>query len=153
MDRLEKRIPPALATLICALLMALLAHLLPPVEMAWAWRLGAALASSALGAGVCLAGVAAFRRARTTVNPLVPEQASALVQAGIYRHTRNPMYLGFALLLVAWAALLGAPLALLAVAGFVLYLDRFQIVPEERALAGLFGADYTRYRERVRRWV
>ncbi|WP_271103124.1 methyltransferase family protein [Pseudomonas tohonis] len=153
MDRLEKRIPPVLATLVCALLMALLAYLLPPVEIAWAWRLGAALALAALGAGVCLAGVASFRRARTTVNPLVPEQASSLVQAGIYRHTRNPMYLGFAILLVAWAALLGAPLALFAVAGFVLYLDRFQIAPEERALAGLFGADYTRYRERVRRWV
>ncbi|BBP83818.1 membrane protein [Pseudomonas sp. Pc102] len=153
MDRLEKRIPPVLATLVCALLMALLAYLLPPVEIAWAWRLGAALALAALGAGVCLAGVASFRRAHTTVNPLVPEQASSLVQAGIYRHTRNPMYLGLATLLVAWAALLGAPLALLAVAGFVLYLDRFQIVPEERALAGLFGADYTRYRERVRRWV
>lgn len=153
MDHLEKRIPPVLATLVCALLMALLAYLLPPVEIAWAWRLGAALALAALGAGVCLAGVASFRRARTTVNPLVPEQASSLVQAGIYRHTRNPMYLGFAILLVAWAALLGAPLALFAVAGFVLYLDRFQIAPEERALAGLFGADYTRYRERVRRWL
>ncbi|WP_285961473.1 methyltransferase family protein [Pseudomonas tohonis] len=153
MDRLEKRIPPVLATLVCALLMALLAYLLPPVEIAWAWRLGAALVLSALGAGVCLAGVASFRRARTTVNPLVPEQASSLVQAGIYRHTRNPMYLGFAILLVAWAALLGAPLALFAVTGFVLYLDRFQILPEERALAGLFGADYTRYRERVRRWL
>ncbi|BCG25283.1 membrane protein [Pseudomonas tohonis] len=153
MDRLEKRIPPVLATLVCALLMALLAYLLPPVGIAWAWRLGAALALAALGAGVCLAGVASFRRARTTVNPLVPEQASSLVQAGIYRHTRNPMYLGFAILLVAWAALLGAPLSLFAVAGFVMYLDRFQIVPEERALAGLFGADYTRYRERVRRWV
>ncbi|UXY50626.1 methyltransferase family protein [Pseudomonas tohonis] len=153
MDRLEKRIPPVLATLICALLMALLAYLLPPVEIAWAWRLGAALALAALGAGVCLAGVASFRRARTTVNPLVPEQASSLVQAGIYRHTRNPMYLGFAILLVAWAALLGAPLALFVVTGFVLYVDRFQIAPEERALAGLFGADYTRYRERVRRWL
>lgn len=149
MDWLEHRIPPPLVVFITGVLMWLAVRPVAPLgHRAWL-----ALLVALAGVAVCLAGVASFRRARTTVNPLKPESASSLVVSGIYRHTRNPMYLGFAILLVAWAALLGAPLALFAVAGFVLYLDRFQIAPEERALAGLFGADYTRYRERVRRWV
>ena len=97
--------------------------------------------------------MASFRRARTTVNPLKPESASALVISGIYRHTRNPMYLGFAIILLGWCVLLGSAWAVLGVAGFVLYIGRFQIRPEERALRELFGAEFDAFCSRVRRWV
>lgn len=153
MDWLEKRVPPLMVAGAFALLMALLAQPVPPIGVAQAWRLVMALVLLVVGLGICLAGVASFRLAQTTVNPLAPEQATALVQSGIYRYTRNPMYLGFALVLLAWAALLAAPLSLLGVAGFVLYLDRLQIAPEERALAELFGAEYAGYCKRVRRWL
>ena len=108
-----------------------------------------------IGAGLLfvLAGGISFRRARTTVNPLKPEAASALVTSGIYRYTRNPMYVGFALWLLAWGLYLASPLVLLGVLGFVLYMNRLQIAPEERALGRLFGADFAAYRQRVRRWL
>ena len=94
-----------------------------------------------------------FRRARTTVNPLRPANSSALVTSGIYRHTRNPMYLGMATLLAAWATWLGTPWALFGIVAFVAWITRFQIIPEERVLANLFGADFAAYRARVRRWI
>ncbi len=106
-----------------------------------------------LGALTCLAGVVAFRRAKTTVNPMKPDSTSSLVVSGIYGYTRNPMYLGFLLLLMAWAPALSNVLALVLLLAFVLYMTRFQILPEERLLASRFARDYAEYRARVRRWL
>lgn len=105
--------------------------------------------------GVSLDAIALlyFFRSRTTINPLKPASASALVTGGIYRFTRNPMYLGLATLLLAWATYLGSLAALAGVPLFVLYMNRFQIAPEERALEARFGAEYIAYRRRVRRWL
>jgi protein-S-isoprenylcysteine O-methyltransferase Ste14 len=90
---------------------------------------------------------------RTTTNPLKPANASALVVRGIYRVTRNPMYLGLAALLAAWAIYLSSLAALAVLPLFVLYINRFQIAPEERALRSRFGAEFEAYRARVRRWI
>lgn len=149
MDWLEHRIPPPLVAIISGLLMWLAVRPIAPLG----GRLWLALLVVLAGAAVCLAGVASFRRARTTVNPLKPESASSLVIAGIYRHTRNPMYLGFAIILLGWCVFLGSALAVLGVAAFVLYIGRFQIRPEERALRELFGAEFDAFCGRVRRWV
>ena len=100
-----------------------------------------------------MAGVVSFRQAQTIVNPLKPETASALVRSGIYQYSRNPMYVGFALLLLAWACYLASPVALFGLLGFVLYMNRFQISPEERALATLYGSEYQVYQTQVRRWL
>lgn len=116
-------------------------------------RLGAVAAIALVGIGFSAAGVLAFRRVRTTLHPTKPEMASALVSSGVYRITRNPMYVGLSCILVAWAVFLSSAWALLGVVGFVLYIDRFQIAPEERALAKLFGSDYADYQSRVRRWL
>ncbi|WP_422879670.1 methyltransferase family protein [Noviherbaspirillum cavernae] len=94
-----------------------------------------------------------FRRASTTVNPVSPGAATSLVSAGIYAFTRNPMYLGFLLGLSGWAVYLSNAAAFLALPFFVLYLNRFQIAPEERALQTLFGGEFSAYRGRVRRWI
>ena len=99
-----------------------------------------------------LAGLTAFRRARTTVNPLRPEKASALVSSGIFRYTRNPMYLALAMALLAWGLLLGHPWR--PRPGGLRRVD--EPLPdrtEERALAALFGDDFERYRREVRRWL
>lgn len=149
MDWLEHRIPPPLVAIISGLLMWLAVRPIAPLG----GRLWLALLVVLAGAAVCLAGVASFRRAGTTVNPLKPESASSLVVAGIYRHTRNPMYLGFAIILLGWCVFLGSALAVLGVAAFVLYIGRFQIRPEERALRELFGAEFEAFCGRVRRWV
>jgi protein-S-isoprenylcysteine O-methyltransferase Ste14 len=113
------------------------------------------LAFPVAAVGVSLDAIALFHflRSRTTVNPLKPASASALVTGGIYRLTRNPMYLGLATLLLAWAIYLGNLAALAGVPLFILYMNRFQIAPEERALEARFGAEYIAYRTRVRRWL
>ena len=149
MDWLEHRIPPPLVAVIIGLLMWLAVRPVPPLGN----RPWLALLVVLAGAAVCLAGVASFRRARTTVNPLKPETASALVVAGIYRYTRNPMYLGFAIILLGWCVFLGSAMAVIGVALFVLFIGRFQIHPEERALRELFGAEFDAFCARVRRWV
>jgi protein-S-isoprenylcysteine O-methyltransferase Ste14 len=115
----------------------------------WALALGLV----AVGLGFDVAGLLAFRRAQTTVNPLHPGKASALVASGIYRITRNPMYAGMALLLSGGAVLLGTVGAWLGPLAFVAFITRFQILPEERFMAAKFGDDYTRFCQQVRRWL
>jgi len=146
-------VPPVAATIGVALPMWLVARISPALAVGFPGRLGVALALAAAGAFVALAGVAEFRRVRTTVNPLRPEKASALVTSGIFRWTRNPMYLGLAIVLLGWAAYLAHPLAAFGVPAFVLWMSRWQIPREERALEGLFGEDFARYRTQVRRWL
>ena len=98
-------------------------------------------------------GILAFRRARTTINPLKPQRASSMVTGGVYRVTRNPMYMGMALLLLAWAVHLCALLPFAGLLIYLLYITQFQIKPEERVLRGIFGDEYTSYAARVRRWL
>ena len=146
-------IPPPVLVVLFAAVMWQIAERLPFGGFAFAGQ--RPLAALLLLAGVALMAAATWTmfRARTTVNPLRPERASALVDGGIYQYTRNPMYLGFATVLVAWSLALASPLAMLGVAAFVLYMNRFQISPEERALATLFGEEFIAYRSRVRRWL
>jgi protein-S-isoprenylcysteine O-methyltransferase Ste14 len=106
-----------------------------------------------VGVFIAIAGVWEFRRASTTVNPTTPDKASQLVSGGIYRFTRNPMYLGMALVLVAWIVKLGCVWSMLALPVFVWYLNVFQITPEEKAMEKLFGESYRDYLLRVRRWL
>ena len=112
-----------------------------------------ALALAALGVGAAIAGVVAFRQQHTTVNPLTPSASSAIVTGGIYRMSRNPMYLGFLLFLAGWAVWLSNAGAVLFLPAFVAYLTRYQIKPEERALLAKFGSQYADYMSRVRRWL
>ena len=91
--------------------------------------------------------------ASTTVDPTVPEKASTLINQGVYRLTRNPMYVGFACFLIGWAGYLADPLAFLLVPVFIWYLTQFQIKPEEQALSQLFGEEYQHYCQQVRRWL
>lgn len=149
---LENRIPPPIVAAAFAALMWLGSRYAPGLEQDAPMRIGVALVPLVVGVLVAVSGAVSFRRARTTVNPQRPEAASSLVVSGVFQYSRNPMYLGVALILVAWAALLSSPLALLGVAGFVLYINRFQIAPEEKALASLFGQQFAEYKSRVRRW-
>jgi protein-S-isoprenylcysteine O-methyltransferase Ste14 len=111
-------------------------------------------ATGVAGLVFCALGVLPFRRAGTTVDPRRPERASALITTGIYSVTRNPMYLGMLLVIVAWGLYLANTVGLiLAPLAFVLYLNRVQIPREERALAAAFGSDYAGYAGRVRRWL
>lgn len=147
---LSLRVPPLALFALFAAAIWQLPDLLP-IRLPGAGVVAAVLA--ALGGGFCVAGVLEFRRAQTTVNPVNPAASSALVVRGVYRLTRNPMYLGFALLLLAFALGLGKLSGLLAATVFMAYLQHFQIRPEEAALRARFGAAFDRYCQQVRRWL
>ncbi|MGE5116503.1 MAG: methyltransferase family protein [Betaproteobacteria bacterium] len=153
MTFLEAKVPPPAVAAGVAVAMWITSRCAPLLQVPTVPRLGAVAAIALVGIGFSAAGVLAFRRVRTTLHPTKPEMASALVSSGVYRITRNPMYVGLSCILVAWAVFLSSAWALLGVVGFVLYIDRFQIAPEERALAKLFGSDYADYQSRVRRWL
>ena len=148
MGALELKIPP----LALLLLTTALIWWLPAL---WPLSLQAeiALLLIASGAAICLWGALSFRLASTTLDPRVPHRSSQLVDGGIYRFTRNPMYLGMALSLLGYGLWLGKGSAVLVVVAFILYLTRFQIIPEERALAQRFGDSFNTYCQRVRRWL
>ena len=153
MRALELKVPPPIVALVLALLMRLTPAVAGLVQMPYPARVLCAVVLLCVGQGISIAGMVAFRRAKTTVNPVKASLASSLVIRGVYRYTRNPMYVGLLLTLLAWSVFLANPLAVLWVLVYVLYITRFQIIPEERVLASLFGAEYEAYKGRVRRWV
>lgn len=153
MHALELKIPPPVVALLMAGAMWGVSLAAPMAYMPEGIRVFAGIAIAIAGIASAISGVIAFRRARTTVNPFKPETSSSLVTSGIYRFTRNPMYVGLTLVLLGWAVFLPSVWTLLGPLVFVLYMTRFQIVPEERALAGLFDATYSEYRAKVRRWI
>jgi protein-S-isoprenylcysteine O-methyltransferase Ste14 len=153
MRTLELKVPPPLVALLTVAAMWGVARFTPAIEAPVRVRAISAIVIALAGVATGASGVAAFRRARTTHNPSKPETTSSLVTSGIYRLTRNPMYFGLALALLGWAVFLSSPGALLGIVGFVLYMNRFQIAPEERILAGKFGTAYSAYQARVRRWL
>jgi protein-S-isoprenylcysteine O-methyltransferase Ste14 len=150
-DWLELRVPPLIVFACVGALMVGAVWVLPVFAFSLPWPFAPLAAAAGIAVGV--AGVLEFRRARTTVNPLKPNEASALVTGGIYRWTRNPMYLGMALVLLGWGLYLGNFGALVLVGAFVSYIDRLQVDPEESALEARFGDAFAAYRKRVRRWL
>ncbi len=153
MQWLEHRIPPPVVGALVGVGMWFVAPLGPVVAWDTNARYVTAIALVTVALAFDLAGLLAFRASGTTINPLSPERASKLVTGGVYRFTRNPMYVGMCFILLAWAVYLSAVLPFLGPLVFVLYITRFQVLPEERILRQLFGEQYTRYTARVRRWL
>jgi len=94
-----------------------------------------------------------FKKAQTTVNPMTPEKTTQLVKTGIYKYSRNPMYIGFTAWLLACVVFIGNPAHLLLPPLYVLLVNKLYIVPEENALEKLFKQEFTQYKSRVRRWL
>jgi protein-S-isoprenylcysteine O-methyltransferase Ste14 len=153
LKKLELRVPPLALAAVVAAGMCGLSWALPDLHLPMPRHSVVAVLLGMAGLGVALAGVVAFRAHCTTVDPLRPDGASSIVSLGVYRISRNPMYLGFALMLSALAVQLDSVLALLGVPLFVFYMNRFQIKPEERLLTAKFGAEYETYLGKVRRWI
>lgn len=150
---LELKLSPVMMTIALASLMWVVAGHTGSYSMPAALRISTLLILLAAGAAIGLAGIWSFRKARTTVNPWRPHASSRLVVSGIYRYTRNPMYLALMLALAGWGLWLANLWALLLGFVFVPYMNRFQIRPEERALERLFGQSFRDYCRRVRRWL
>ena len=150
---LELRVPPVAVGAASGAAMWVIARVLPAWQLRIpGWSVAAAVVAAA-GVAVSLAGVREFRRAHTTVDPTRPATSTSLVTSGIYRYTRNPMYVGFTGVLLGWAIWLASPPALIVVALYVVYITRFQIVPEERVLRASFGDAFAAYCARTRRWL
>ena len=150
---LELKVPPPAVALVTAVLMWLASRSLPGLAFVFPADNLLAVGLAAIGLIVAISGVVTFRRARTTLNPTKPETSTSLVSWGIYKITRNPMYLGLLLQLTAWASFLSNWIAVLFLPVFVVYINRFQIVPEEQALTSLFASEFVAYQSRVRRWL
>ena len=153
MRALELKLPPPALALLIAVAMWGISLATSRFEISAALRYAAVVLFAIVGFGFAISGVLAVRRARTTISPLKPEAATSLVTSGVYRFTRNPMYLGLCFVLLAWAVFLSSAWAFLGAVAFVLYINRFQIAPEERALSKLFGPAFAEYRSKVRRWL
>ncbi|MEO8249297.1 MAG: isoprenylcysteine carboxylmethyltransferase family protein [Burkholderiales bacterium] len=153
MDKLELRIPPPLIALAIGAAMWLLARLAPSLAFDFAWRPALSLLVAVSGGLLALAGIAVFWRVGTTIHPHHPGKTSSIVTSGVFKFTRNPMYLGLLLVLVSWAIRLANPLPFLLLAAFVWLINRLQIGPEERILSARFGQAYDDYRRSVRRWI
>lgn len=152
-QRLELRIPPLALCAAFAVAMIAATTLMPDPALHFRGQSAIAIAALLLGIVVGVAGIVEFRRAQTTVNPLQPGRASSVVVSGIYRVTRNPMYLGMAMALFGVAAWTSTLLGYALVPVFCAYMTQFQIKPEERALLALFGDSFAAYMAQVRRWV
>lgn len=146
-------IPPPLIALISGLSMWGIASNVDALRFIFPFQHVLAYALIGSGLLIDISAIFAFRRAKTTVTPLAPEKASALVISGLYRVTRNPMYLGLLLILTGVALLLGSLLNAAIIIAFMAYITAFQIKPEEEKLTEIFGAQYLSYMQKVRRWI
>lgn len=147
----NRKIPPPIVFLGCLILMALLRWFWP-IEIILCYPLNLiGLVPLALGLATGLSGVFKFLRERTNIHPF--KKADKLVTAGVYRYSRNPMYLGLSEMLAGVWMLLGAISPILGVLIFIEIIERWHIRPEEQMLNELFGKAYEEYRSRVRRWI
>lgn len=147
------RIPPPVIALIALILMVLMSRAAPglSIDFPGQWPIGGLLMAS--GFAIALSALRLFRQAGTTSTPLEPEKASSLVTDGIYRYTRNPMYVGLSLLVIGVGVGLGTLALIVVLPLFLRVITVRQILPEEAAMEHLFGQDYLDYKARVRRWL
>lgn len=149
---MKLKLPPAVVALIFAGLMYVVARFLPFGNFDFFGRRYLMIVLLTLAAFIGVFALVQFFRARTTIDPTSPVKATSLVTGGLYNFSRNPMYLALLLLLLALGTWLGNAFNTLLAAGFVAYMNRFQIIPEEEALRELFGKEYQHYCIKVRRW-
>ena len=148
---METKIPPPIVTLVFGLSIYFSRGIFQVVEIKYSFYFGILLL--VLGFVILISAVRLFRKDKTTVNPLSPEQATKLVTDGIFKYSRNPMYLGMALVLGSIAVFFNLIGGIILVGLFCVYITKFQILPEERAMRDLFSDDFDKYTKVTRRWI
>jgi protein-S-isoprenylcysteine O-methyltransferase Ste14 len=144
--------PPIIAAILGAAMWAV-AHYLPWGRFEFAAQMPLATTLLVFGLLIAFAAMVSFIAAKTTINPMRPGHASSLITSGVYRYSRDPIYLADALILAALAAWLGNTYNCLFLLLFLWAMQHVQIAAEERALTQLFGEHYTAYCTNVRRWL
>ncbi|MFT5175769.1 MAG: protein-S-isoprenylcysteine O-methyltransferase Ste14 [Gammaproteobacteria bacterium] len=154
MSSLELKIPPPVILAFCGALAWVAAKFVAtPFDVRGMPTTIIAIFLVALAIALATHAILAFRRAETTIDPTKPDDSSSLVTHGVFRFTRNPMYLSLLLLLTGWVVYLGSVVAIAALFLFVAYVNRLQIRAEERILTAKFGEAYLAYCAEVRRWI
>ena len=153
MNALALKEPPVAQVIITAAAMYGVSKMVPALTFSLNGSTALAVGLGVIGMSLGVMGVTQFRKAQTTPNPQALEKVSSLVTSGIYRYSRNPMYLGLVLILLGWAFYLSHFLAFVLLPVFILYMTRFQIQPEEQMIARKYGKTYQAYLNKVRRWI
>ncbi|MEC8010226.1 MAG: isoprenylcysteine carboxylmethyltransferase family protein [Pseudomonadota bacterium] len=153
MTKLELKMPPLLQVLIAAGIMQVIDHTLAfgQIQMPFHIMTSGLIAAAGL---LCISlSLLTFKKYKTTVDPLHLEKNNTLITQGIFKKTRNPIYLAFVLFLLAYFYFLGQVLNIAVILGFIIYMTRFQIIPEERFLLKRYGQEYVDYMSLTRRWI
>jgi protein-S-isoprenylcysteine O-methyltransferase Ste14 len=148
---MNNKIPPPIITLICGLGIYFSRPLFPKYNYISIDIIAASFLL--LGIIILITSVLSFKRRSTTVSPLQPENASYLVVSGIFKYSRNPMYLGMLLILISMTIKFNFVGGILIIFAFITFITKFQIIPEETALEKLFGKEFTRYKKKTKRWI
>jgi len=148
---MKTKIPPPIIALICIVINYLSTYLINPIKFPNIEIIGGLILF--LGVATSMLATLLFRKDKTTVNPMNPEETTTLVTTGIFSITRNPMYLGSFLSISSTVLFFGSWFGIIILMFFVWFITKFQIIPEEEAMEKLFGNKYDEYRQNVRRWI
>ncbi len=150
---LKTKIPPPVYMLLFGIAMYFLAKAFPSPVLLEPVERSIGYAFAALALLLDFSAILQFFKLKTTVNPIKPQNTRTIVNKGMYRFSRNPMYLGLFFWLVAWAIYLAVPAPFLLLPVFIWLITVMQIIPEEKVLEEKFGDDYLNYKKQVRRWI
>tara|TARA_S200000501_G_scaffold216156_1_gene202843 strand:+ start:1141 stop:1596 length:456 start_codon:yes stop_codon:yes gene_type:complete len=151
MINIETKIPPPIVGLIFGILINYTKDIFPNLEIKNDNLLG--IFTIIVGLVCILSAINLFKKYKTTITPLNPSSATNLITNGIYKFSRNPMYLGMLLILAGISIMVNPIGGLLLMLIFLTYINKFQIIPEEKAMADLFKDEFLEYKEKVRRWI
>jgi protein-S-isoprenylcysteine O-methyltransferase Ste14 len=148
---MKTKIPPPIIALICIVINYLSTYLINPIKFPNIEIIGGLILF--LGVATSVLAILLFKKEKTTVNPMKPEETTTLVTTGIFSITRNPMYLSLFFVTSSTVLFFGSWFGIIILMFFVWYITKFQIIPEEEAMEKLFGNKYNDYRQNVRRWI
>lgn len=153
MNKFELKVPPLAVFFITCVLMWVTTKISPFVSFNIPYQFTIILILFISGLLFGVGALVSFFHNKTTIDPLAPTKATKLVDSGVYQFSRNPMYLALLLETIAWAVYLSNIFGFILIILFPLYMNKFQIIPEEKALTDIFSDDYRQYQVKVRRWV
>ena len=148
---MRNKIPPPIVTLFFGLCIYFSQEYFPKSNLEFMTILSYVFYFS--GFSILILAVSLFKKQNTTVNPIKIENASSLVVSGIFKYSRNPMYLGMVLILLGLTFMFNLIGGIMFTLLFTMYITKFQIRPEEEVMERFFGADFIKYKQNVRMWL
>ena len=148
---MKTKIPPPIIALVMIAIIYLSSLIVEPITFGYQTLISILVV--VIGLAWAIPSFRLFAKYKTTISPFTPSETTALVTDGMYRYSRNPMYLGLVLLTIAATIFFGTWLGVVIVVAFIFLLNFLQILPEEKALLDIFGEEYVEYQKKVRRWI